>query len=98
MHVPGLGKNLRTARATPAHPRSINASTPTPRAKAAFSASRICAVVSIGESNQPSPSFGVALDLESTGFDDFFFFDDLELERFLCERFDRERSEPRTFV
>src|ERR1041385_3218660 len=49
MHVPGSGKNLRTARATPAPALSISASTSTPRANAAFSVSRICAELRIGE-------------------------------------------------
>src|ERR1043166_2542059 len=49
MHIPGSGKNLRTARATPAPALSISASTSTPRANAAFSVSRICAELRIGE-------------------------------------------------
>src|SRR5207247_4668909 len=80
MHVPGFGKNLRTARATPAPALSIKASTSTPRAKAAFSASRICAEVRIGDSIQTSSSFGFALDLDAIDFDAFFFFYDLGVE------------------
>src|SRR5881394_3485727 len=50
MHVPGSGKNLRIARATPAPALSMSASTSTPRANAASSVSRICAELKIGES------------------------------------------------
>src|SRR6266480_1175815 len=53
MHFPGLGKNLQTACATPAPALSISASTSTPRAKAASSATRICAEVKTGEFNYP---------------------------------------------
>src|SRR6266705_788527 len=88
MHFPGCGKNLAIARATPAPAWSINASTSTPRAKAASSASRICAEVKIGESNQPSRSFEVAFASDPAAFDELFFLEDL-----LCERFDRERLE-----
>src|SRR5205814_6160279 len=77
MQVPGFGKNLVTTRATPAPALSINASTSTPRANAAFSASRICAEVKIGEFTQPSCFRAVALASESSVFDDFFFFEDL---------------------
>ena len=69
-----------------------------PRAKAASSALRICAEVKIGESNQPSRSFEVALASGRSGVDDFFFVEDLVRELLLCERLDRERLELRTFV
>ena len=98
MHFPGCGKNLAIARATPAPAWSINASTSTPPAKAASSASRICAEVKIGESNQPSRSFEVALASDSVGCEDFFFFEDLVFELRLFECLDRERPELRTLV
>src|SRR6266496_3963579 len=98
MQAPGYGKNLVTARATPAPALSINASTSTPLAKAASSAARICAEVKIGEFNQPSRSFWVALASESIDFDDFFFFEDLLFELLLLERLECERSELRPLV
>src|ERR1043166_2661564 len=114
MQVPGRGKNLRTVRATPAPAWSIKASTSTPRAKAASSASRICAELRIGESNQSSEASGVdffaAVPL-------FFFLEAtlffLESESdvssdflrrvdfallLLAERLERERSGSRTLV
>src|SRR6266699_5364564 len=92
MHFPGCGKNLAIARATPAPAWSINASTSTPRAKAASSASRIWAELKIGESNQPSRSFEIVLASGSIDFDDFFFFEALVFELFL-ECLECERSE-----
>src|SRR5436189_803110 len=86
MQAPGYGKNLVIARATPAPALSINASTSTPLAKAASSAARICAEVKIGEFNQPSRFFEVALASESIDFDDFFFFEDLLFELFFLDR------------
>ena len=86
MQAPASGKNLLIARATPAPALSINASTSTPLAKAASSASRICAEVKIGEFNQPFRSSGVTLASESIDFDDFFFFEDLLFELFFLDR------------
>jgi hypothetical protein len=57
MHRPACGKNFWTVRATPAPASSIKASTSIPRAKAASSASRISAELTIGEINQPSDFF-----------------------------------------
>src|SRR5438552_14133535 len=57
MQLPGRGKNCWTARAIPAPARSISASTSIPRAKAASSAARISAELTIGESNQSSDFF-----------------------------------------
>src|SRR5437764_3183345 len=57
MQLPGRGKNCRTARAIPAPAWSISASTSMPRAKAASSAARISAELTIGESNQSSDFF-----------------------------------------
>src|SRR6476646_2649112 len=50
-HFPACGKNLAIARAIPAPACSSNASAEMPRAKAASSAARICAGVTIGECN-----------------------------------------------
>ena len=88
MHVPGPWKNFATALAIPAPAWSINASTSTPRAKAALSALRICAEVKTGNSNQASRfSDGMfASDLVDFVFFFFFFFEDLELDFFFRER------------
>src|SRR6267143_5559542 len=57
MQVPWCGKNSCTVRATPAPAWSIRDSTSIPRAKAASSAARISAELTIGESNQSSDFF-----------------------------------------
>jgi hypothetical protein len=54
--------------------------------------------VKIGESNQPSGSFEVALASDPVDSEDFFFFEDLVLELRLFECLDRERLELRTLV
>src|SRR5438045_845552 len=74
MAFPGRGKNCRTAAAMPPPARSINPSTSTPLAKAASSAARMTAALTMGESNQSSELC-------------FFFFDFvLLLLLLLCER------------
>src|SRR5437879_8571292 len=105
MHVPGCGKNSCTARATPAPAWSISASTWTPRAKAASSASRICAELKIGESNQSSAavvdfSFVLFFLAESVDVvDDFFWLlVDRDFEDFFLECLEREISGSRTRV
>ena len=94
MHRPGLTKNFVTACATPAPALFISASTCTPLANAASSAARICAEVKIGKSNQPSRSDEPVRASESAGFDELFFLRAL----FLCERFERRRSDFATLV
>jgi hypothetical protein len=54
--------------------------------------------VKIGESNQPSGSFGVALASDPVDCEDFFFFEDLFRELRLFECLDRERPELLTLV
>ena len=94
MHRPGFAKNFVTACATPAPALFISASTCTPRPNAASSAARICAEVNIGRSNQPSRSADEARASESAGFEELFFLRAL----FLCERFERRRSDFATLV
>jgi hypothetical protein len=87
-----------TALAMPAPAWSINASTSVPRAKAALSALRIWAEIKTGDSNQTSCFAWLAIVLAPVDLVDFFFFEDLERERFFLEALERERLELLTFV